>query len=107
MSGPDFYTFFYTAGRYRLVRSGTDRCVECAKPQPRGTKRDTTGPRDTLSFMLITRRSQVQILPPPPSRMQCSQGLRGFWGSCVVLARYRVSTDRYRLCGEVLLVVFA
>ena len=48
-SGHDFYTFFYTAGRYRLVRSATDRYVECAKPQHRGTKRDTTGPGEGLS----------------------------------------------------------
>ncbi len=47
--GPTFYTFFYTAGRYRLVRSGTDRYVECAKPQLSGTKRDRTGPREGLT----------------------------------------------------------
>ena len=52
---------FYTAGRYRLVRRGTDRKVRCAKP-------------------LITRRSAVQIRPPPPTESQCSQGLRGFGG---------------------------
>ena len=71
-----FYTFFYTAGREWLVRSGTDRYVECAKPQPRGTRRDRTGPRERQTIRLITRRSQVQILPPPPSRTLETAGLR-------------------------------
>src|SRR5690606_20014135 len=50
---------------------------------------------------LITRRSQVQILPPPPSEMQCSQGLRGFGGLAAFSVRYRPSTDFYRLLVRV------
>ena len=36
----------------------------CVFPQFRGTFRDEAGPRETASLGLITRRSQVQILPP-------------------------------------------
>ena len=70
MSPVDFYTFFYTAGRYRLVRSDTDRYVECAKAQPSDTRWDRTGPGEKPDIRLITRRSQVQILPPPPTTLR-------------------------------------
>ena len=43
-SGQDFYTFFYTAGWDWLVRSGTDRHVECAKSQLSGTTWYGIGP---------------------------------------------------------------
>ena len=71
-----FYTRFYTAGRDWLVRSGTDWHVECAKPQLRGTRRYGTGRQERLGIGLITRRSQVQILPPPPTKHQ----VRGLFG---------------------------
>ena len=61
-----FYTFFYTAGRYRLVRSGTDRYVECAKPQPRGTKRDRTGPGERPD---IPHNPKVAGSNPAPATM--------------------------------------
>ena len=64
-----FYTRFYTAGWDWLVRSGTDWHVECAKPHLRGTGRHRTGRESSLTIRLITRRSQVQILPPPPSKV--------------------------------------
>ena len=42
-SGQGFYTLFYTAGWDRLVRSGTDWHVGCAKPYLSGTGGYGTG----------------------------------------------------------------
>ncbi len=89
-----FYTRFYTAGRDWLVRSGTDWHVECAKPQLRGTRRYGTGRQERLGI-LITRRSQVQILPPPPT---CESRPRSAtWALLVVGVFYRVRVVFYRV----------
>jgi hypothetical protein len=67
---PSLLHFFYTAGRYWLARSGTDREVRCAKPQLSGTGRYGTKREETAFVELIARRSQVQILPPPPTTLR-------------------------------------
>src|SRR5215207_6013634 len=51
-----------------------DRYIICVKPQLSGTVWYGIGPNGTLTVGLITRRSQVQILPPPPTNMQVRAG---------------------------------
>jgi len=100
VSPVDFYTFFYTAGRYRLVRSDTDRYVECAKAQPSDTRWDRTGPGEKPDIRLITRRSWVQIPPPPPTKTQVRPhfsewGLLLF-GRIFYRVFYRMAVERRR-----------
>ena len=69
--------FFYTFQSDGVVRRGTLRECSSAKVQLRGTARDALVRAGMDLVDLITRRSQVQILPPPPSRGPESPGIPG------------------------------
>ena len=75
-----FYSRFYSAARYGPVWTGTSGRHRRA-PSQLSTIGDGSGRAVTRYDALITRRSQVQILPPPPSEnAQVSDlGLRRFF----------------------------
>ena len=62
--------FFYCAAGNGTPRIDTDRDRRCAKAQLSGTIRYKPRRAGSLTNGLITRRSQVQILPPPPTEVQ-------------------------------------
>src|SRR5690606_10570114 len=57
------------AGWYCVVQQVTDRDAICAKPLLSGATWYGIGPQETLTVRLITRRSWVQIPPPPPTEV--------------------------------------
>ncbi len=76
--GRGFYCSFYCAARYGGVRAGTVEVERAAKPLQEGTIWYALVRAEGVIGNLITRRSQVQILPPPPTRKPGIPWIPGF-----------------------------
>ena len=93
--GRDFYCSFYRAVRYGGVQADTASVELPAKHQLKGTIRYWLVRAEIAIGDLITRRSQVQILPPPPTTGRKPRSLT--WAFDVVGRIYRVSVVFNRL----------
>ncbi len=78
--------------RHEVLSTGLGDSRQHAKPQVSGRIRHRPSPADTPVNWLIARRSKVQILPPPPTKVRRPRS--GTWAFVVAGDRVEAAASR-------------